>query len=180
METFALYLFKSVIWLTGFSLVFIFFLRNERFFVLNRFYLLAGILTSFILPLVSIHYTVVLPTVRNFQVENAVVSEIQNPGHSIIPDLKQVLLILYMSGVLFVLALIIKQGRSVLRAIKKAKIISFHPAKLIKTSDYTSAFSFFSYVFVNPSVTAVSYTHLRAHETVLDLVCRLLLEKKKK
>ena len=29
------------------------------------------------------------------------------------------------------------------------------------------------------SGTAVSYTHLRAHETVLDLVCRLLLEKKK-
>ena len=27
--------------------------------------------------------------------------------------------------------------------------------------------------------TPVSYTHLRAHETVLDLVCRLLLEKKK-
>ena len=25
----------------------------------------------------------------------------------------------------------------------------------------------------------VSYTHLRAHETVLDLVCRLLLETKK-
>ena len=25
---------------------------------------------------------------------------------------------------------------------------------------------------------AVSYTHLRAHETVLDLVCRLLLEQK--
>ena len=29
-------------------------------------------------------------------------------------------------------------------------------------------------------VAPVSYTHLRAHETVLDLVCRLLLEKKKK
>ena len=28
-------------------------------------------------------------------------------------------------------------------------------------------------------IQAVSYTHLRAHETVLDLVCRLLLEKKK-
>eukprot|EP00657_Telonema_sp_P-1_P003605 TRINITY_DN1854_c0_g1_i1.p1 TRINITY_DN1854_c0_g1~~TRINITY_DN1854_c0_g1_i1.p1 ORF type:complete len:192 (-),score=11.75 TRINITY_DN1854_c0_g1_i1:11-586(-) len=28
-------------------------------------------------------------------------------------------------------------------------------------------------------ITTVSYTHLRAHETVLDLVCRLLLEKKK-
>ena len=29
------------------------------------------------------------------------------------------------------------------------------------------------------SAEPVSYTHLRAHETVLDLVCRLLLEKKK-
>ena len=29
-----------------------------------------------------------------------------------------------------------------------------------------------------PSIT-VSYTHLRAHETVLDIVCRLLLENKK-
>ena len=29
------------------------------------------------------------------------------------------------------------------------------------------------------SLFAVSYTHLRAHETCADLVCRLLLEKKK-
>ena len=31
---------------------------------------------------------------------------------------------------------------------------------------------------VSRALAAVSYTHLRAHETVLDLVCRLLLEKK--
>src|SRR5450759_3410937 len=31
-----------------------------------------------------------------------------------------------------------------------------------------------------PYMQAVSYTHLRAHETRHDLVCRLLLEKKKK
>ena len=34
-------------------------------------------------------------------------------------------------------------------------------------------------VVVARDIDAVSYTHLRAHETVLDLVCRLLLEKKK-
>src|SRR5665811_2489349 len=33
--------------------------------------------------------------------------------------------------------------------------------------------------FSSPAPATVSYTHLRAHETVLDLVCRLLLEKKK-
>jgi len=32
---------------------------------------------------------------------------------------------------------------------------------------------------IKDSVQPVSYTHLRAHETVLDLVCRLLLQKKK-
>ena len=31
---------------------------------------------------------------------------------------------------------------------------------------------------LDPGLATVSYTHLRAHETVLDLVCRLLLEKK--
>ena len=35
------------------------------------------------------------------------------------------------------------------------------------------------YDFDKETVAPVSYTHLRAHETVLDLVCRLLLEKKK-
>ena len=33
-------------------------------------------------------------------------------------------------------------------------------------------------VAANLMSNTVSYTHLRAHETVLDLVCRLLLEKK--
>ena len=37
----------------------------------------------------------------------------------------------------------------------------------------------YDFVFVRDvaRANAVSYTHLRAHETVLDLVCRLLLEK---
>ena len=40
-------------------------------------------------------------------------------------------------------------------------------------SGYGGSTAFFA-VYAAP----VSYTHLRAHETVLDLVCRLLLEKK--
>ena len=42
------------------------------------------------------------------------------------------------------------------------------------TADYSEA-GWNKVIGINP----VSYTHLRAHETVLDLVCRLLLEKKK-
>jgi TonB family protein len=166
MESFALYLFKSVVWLAGFALVFILFLRNERFFFLNRIYLLAGILTSFFFPLISVHYTVILPIVQSAQTDNPVVADIQNMGKSIFPDLKTILLAFYAMGVLFVLTLMFRQGRSVLRAIKKSEIISFRPAKLIKTTDYTSAFSFFSYVFVNPSITDVETKEIMIHEMV--------------
>ena len=38
---------------------------------------------------------------------------------------------------------------------------------------------FYDFTLEAGDTIAVSYTHLRAHETVLDLVCRLLLEKKK-
>ena len=45
--------------------------------------------------------------------------------------------------------------------------------------DYIYDNNFDFSVNLKNSKNAVSYTHLRAHETVLDLVCRLLLEKKK-
>ena len=51
----------------------------------------------------------------------------------------------------------------------------------VKRSFSTSvigAEALFEMNFLKFNTTAVSYTHLRAHETVLDLVCCLLLEKK--
>src|SRR5665811_1024916 len=58
-------------------------------------------------------------------------------------------------------------------------LLSHYSASTIATVSTLVCGAWFS---PNPSLTearAVSYTHLRAHETVLDLVCRLLLEKKK-
>ena len=42
----------------------------------------------------------------------------------------------------------------------------------------TILYSIAMVMYGSNSFDSVSYTHLRAHETVLDLVCRLLLEKK--
>ena len=45
-------------------------------------------------------------------------------------------------------------------------------------ADFTIDEKAHTVVLTEEGVATVSYTHLRAHETVLDLVCRLLLEKK--
>ena len=166
MEAFSLYLLKSVIWLCGFAIVFILFLRNERFFLLNRIYLIAGIFTSFLFPFISVHYTVVLPVVRSIQTQDSVVSGIQNSAEGTFPVLELTLLAIYLLGVLFVLAMIIRQSRLVINAIRNGEIISFQPVKLIRTADYPAAFSFFSYVFVNPSVTDLETKEIVNHELV--------------
>jgi TonB family protein len=167
MEAFALYIIKSVIWLTGFALVYILFLRNERFFELNRIFLLSGILAALIFPIITVSYKVILPVVSDSQSENAVVSAVQNiPVRNTSPDFRLMLVYLYLTGFLFVAFMIIKQSRSLYKVIRKSGITSSDPVKLIKTAEYDSAFSFFSYVFVNPSVTEIEIKEIMNHEIV--------------
>ena len=59
----------------------------------------------------------------------------------------------------------------------KAEIISWFRIQEMFRLD---SFHMYGVIGLAVIVGAVSYTHLRAHETVLDLVCRLLLEKKNK
>ena len=60
---------------------------------------------------------------------------------------------------------------------KSLKVKTSSRRKFFKTAAKTGALA--AAAVAMPYVKAVSYTHLRAHETSQDLVCRLLLEKKK-
>ena len=63
----------------------------------------------------------------------------------------------------------VKPGATVSKAVEQAqKLLGPAKAKVDEMLDQMKGWG------------SVSYTHLRAHETVLDLVCRLLLEKKKR
>src|SRR5664280_3040029 len=57
--------------------------------------------------------------------------------------------------------------------------ISFSSPKSFKYIKFLDSYLLDLSIPFAQSIIPVSYTHLRAHETVLDLVCRLLLEKKK-
>lgn len=162
MEALALYLIKSTVWLTGFALVYLLFLRNERFFLLNRIYLISGILVSIVFPLFTWHYTVMLsntPTVE--------VSELQMMGTVDIPEpfpTQAILLYIYLAGALYLLFRVTRQTITVLRVIRKSEILPFSSAKLIRTTDYPASFSFFSFVFVNPSTCDTETNEIVNHE----------------
>jgi TonB family protein len=167
MEAFAFYLIKSVIWLTGFALVYILFLRNERFFELNRIFLLTGILAALIFPFLTISYRIILPAVNDSLAEKTVVTALQNtPAAAGGPDFRLMLFFLYLTGLLFVAFTIIRQGRSLVKVIRRSESIPADRMKLIKSAEYSSAFSFFSYVFVNPSVTEIEMREIMNHEIV--------------
>jgi TonB family protein len=163
METFALYLIKSSVWLTGFSLIYFLFLRNERFFVLNRIYLVCGILVSIIFPLFTWHYTVIFPAsptvdILEPQVQGvaAVVSEPLR--------IQDLLLYIYLTGAIYLIFRLIKQTISVLQVIRRSGTLHFNSVKLVRTDRYPASFSFFSFVFVNPSIDETETNEIVNHE----------------
>ena len=105
MEAFAFYLLKSVVWLAGFTVVYLIFLRNERFFILKRAYLLTGILASFVLPFITLHYQAEVPapsTAGDISIAGILTSEAA--AEDLLSGIRGILfflLILYLSGIIF-------------------------------------------------------------------------------
>ena len=116
LATFALYLIKSSVWLTGFALVYLVFLRNERFFTLNRIFLVSGILISVIFPFFTWHYTVVLPIVPNVEISDPQVQGIVVTEEPLFTT-QNALLFLYLSGIIYLIFRMIRQTLPVFRII---------------------------------------------------------------
>ena len=58
MEAFLDYLLKSSIWITAFAVIYFLFLRNERYFLLNRIFMITGLLAGLFFPLITFTYEV--------------------------------------------------------------------------------------------------------------------------
>ncbi len=162
MEAFAFYLIKSSVWLSGFALVYAFFLRNERFFTLNRIFLVSGILISIIFPLFTWHYTVVLPVIPSVEV-----AELQIQGIAVAEEpfpIQNLMLAFYLAGVISILYRIFRQTIPVFRIIRKSEQYNYRSVKLIRTTEYPASFSFISFVFVNPSIDEIETCEIVNHE----------------
>jgi hypothetical protein len=166
MEAFALYIIKSISWLTGFIIVFALFLRNERYFMLNRIYLVAGILASLFCPFISVHYLVEFPVMERVipvLQDSSVISTGKHFGSGLAV---MVIFLLYLSGIMLVIYRAYRQNKSIIKIISKTKNSTGYPEKLIRTADYESSFSYFSYIFINPSVSDDEAREIMNHEMV--------------
>ena len=171
MEAFILYLVKSSVWLTGFALIYLMILRNERFFVWNRAFLITGILASIFLPFFTWHFTVIQPAIP----DRIMVSEPQllsDSGTASVAyannigsfSMQQLLLFIYLLAILFLILRTIRQTGPVIRLIRNSKIVQYDTVKLIRTDKYPASFSFFSFVFVNPSISDTELIEIMNHE----------------
>lgn len=171
MEAFALYLLKSVIWLTGFTLVYFLFLRNERFFRLKRYYLIAGILISFIFPFFTFHYQVEIPA-PGMNYQGIIPSDTGNisvvgPDLNNKPfDFSHVLLIVYLAGIILMASKAIRSMGMLFRTINKTKVDYRNRAKLVRAPEFSDSFSFFNYIFINPSMDEKEQDVILNHELV--------------
>ncbi len=171
MNEFALYLFKSACWLTGFALVYFLFLRNERFFTLKRFYLISGILASFVFPFISFHYnaemqTPVVPTYNPMQDFVPGSPGIQQAVTSDKSEFRIIFLIVYLTGLAVILAKNIYHIIQISKAISRHNVSKMDSAVIIRDSEYPSSFSFFKYIFINPSVEESEMKEIINHELV--------------
>ncbi len=171
MEAFALYLLKSVIWLTGFALVYFIFLRNERFFHLKRYFLIAGILVSFIFPLVTFHYQVEMAATQVNPAgiapsEAVVTTAVNQVSHEKSFDFRFALLLVYLAGIFFLAFRTIRNTGILLKTINKTKINYRNRAKLVRTPEFSGSFSFFNFVFINPDVDGQELDVIINHELV--------------
>ncbi|MDZ7635717.1 MAG: TonB family protein [Bacteroidales bacterium] len=165
MEALGFYLLKSAVWITGFGLVYILFLQNERFFLLNRIYLVAGILASIIFPFLTVRYVVEIPALQTQVTAGALVRGVKQTGTG--PDLSALLLYgIWLAGVIFIAARYVIQVAPVLRVAKRARPVSGYPVKLIRSSDFPTPFSLFSFVVVNPSLSETETREIMNHEIV--------------
>jgi len=149
MEAFALYLLKSIIWLSGFAMVYFLFLKNERFFRLKRYYLVAVSWSHLFFLLFTFHYqgSKCLP-------HRIILPVLLPPIPVIAPAVQTVLKIkqlitgtfcwwFILSGILFFTFRAVKHIRILLKTINKAKSNDLKRVRLIRVSRFSGLFFIF-------------------------------------
>lgn len=157
MEQFFIYLIKSSGLLAMFYLAYQFLIQKETFFNTNRWFLLSGLLTSLLLPLVTIKKIVYIEvpkaTVDKFMVYS-------QPNNSISKELPTVeafhwidyVWVVYIAIAMILVVKIIISIVSLYKMLLKQQIVVKENIKFIDLNKNIAPFSFFKYIVFNSNL----------------------------
>jgi len=155
MEALGIYLLKVSALMGVFYLAYFLFLRKETFFNSNRWFLLAGLITSLALPFVT--YTKIVwvdptPVTYNYNAVSQAYHYVpaQEPAFEI--NWFQILLVLYGIGMSVFFLKFLIDCFAIKKLIEKPKAIKRSNFYLIDTEKVQSPFSFFNYIVYNSSI----------------------------
>lgn len=160
------YLLKSSALIVIFYLSYKLFLARDTFFVSNRYFLLVGLITSFVSPFLVIPKYVEKAPIDLSQY--AFSSQIATENTVKLSDIFDYIPILYFIGVSFFMLRFMIQFSSLFMVILNNKSEKNGPYKFIKTGKSISPFSFFRWIVYNPDQFSQQeldqiITHEKAH-----------------
>jgi len=174
-ELFLYFVKSSGVLLLFFSLYFLW-LRKDTFFHGNRFFLLAGMITSLVLPLLVITRYIEIPFVEKSTVDAFVYTETTNEVTTVLFSWIDVLLYIYVAGVLFFLVKFLIELASLCKLLWTSSITKRDQQFIyIETSTSFTPFSFFNYIVYNPALYSeleleAILTHEQAHSRQLHSI----------
>ncbi len=155
------FVFESGVSISLFALIYIFFLRKETFFKLNRFFLLGAILFSIVLPFLK--FRIFAP--KQIMLAEVTVTPYKNLleavtiySHNLSGNIEHALLstettiFIYVGGVLIFLGLFLFRIGQIVLLIRKNNVQHHSRFKLVVIEKELSPFSFLDYIFVSRSL----------------------------
>lgn len=147
-----LYILKVNGLLLVFYFAYHFLLRKETFFQSNRIFLLLGIATSFVLPLLS--FTTIIwvdpePLATSYTYETLPLGSFENQIEAEPFNWNQFLFSCYILVCIFFLGKLLIELFSFFRIIKKGTKIKSEKIVLVETNESQNPFSFFNYLVIN-------------------------------
>jgi hypothetical protein len=149
MENLLLYILKSSGLITVFFIAYQVLLRKETFFKSNRWFLLFGLVTSVVLPLITYKKIVwIEPSQTVNQWEN-VVQVLPNQAETFEINWFWVLSCIYGIGLLVFLFQLVFDFKNLRTLLKGKTIQQHHDLKLIDVNEKVAPFSYFNYIVYN-------------------------------
>ena len=173
METLFIYLIKSSGLIAVFFLAYYFLVRKETFFTTNRWFLLSGLVTSFLLPLYFLEKIVWIKRAKLPVQDLAFASPVQNT--TIIHEIPAVeafdwMQFIWISYLIITSAFIVKivlNLISLYRMLHKQQVVKKEGFKLVNLNDNIAPFSFFRYIVYNPGLySAEELQSILLHEKI--------------